>query len=310
MIKETFKDNETQSNTWFPRSVDINPTAKCNLHCSFCWGPDHEIPDGLDTDQWKSVISFFVQRGTNGLVLTGGEPLIRKDLPEIARFAKGEGMHITLSTNTLLLPSRGQAILPHIDEIGIPLDGSTEEMNKRMRLGDTKHFLSTLNALDYLRTNHPDIEITLRTVISNVNKDDITRIGELLMRRETAPNRWKIYQFSPVSIGASHRDEHDISDIDFRHISENIMQMFPNLTIVAYPTVLRTGKYVFIGPEGNVFGVSEGGDYSTMGNMLSSSTAELLSGIKNLVRYDRNVTHAQSNLNNILNCEMIGSLIT
>lgn len=87
----------------FPRSIDINPTAKCNLDCSFCWGPEHTIEDGLSTAQWKGVIDLFSRRGTNAIVFTGGEPLIRPDIDKLVVYAKEQGMRTTLSTNTLLL---------------------------------------------------------------------------------------------------------------------------------------------------------------------------------------------------------------
>src|SRR2546421_7250557 len=90
----------------FPRSVDINPTALCNLHCSFCWGPDHTLPDSLTAEDWEQVIRFFAHHGTTAIVFTGGEPLIRKDIGRLLEFAKILGMRVTLSTNTLLLQKR------------------------------------------------------------------------------------------------------------------------------------------------------------------------------------------------------------
>src|SRR5437762_732284 len=103
----------------FPTSIDINPTAKCNLSCSFCWGPNHTIEDGLSTADWKAVLSFFTTYGTSSVVLTGGEPLIRRDLAEIVRFAKRNlGLHLTLSTNTLLLKKKAPDVLAYVDEIG------------------------------------------------------------------------------------------------------------------------------------------------------------------------------------------------
>src|SRR2546421_10043014 len=138
----------------FPRSVDINPTALCNLHCSFCWGPNHTLPDSLTTEDWEQVIHFLASHGTTAIVFTGGEPLIRKDIHHLLAFAKRLGMRITLSTNTLLLRRRAAEILPFVDEIGIPLDGSSAVNNATMRLGNPRAFTTALDALHFIRSHY------------------------------------------------------------------------------------------------------------------------------------------------------------
>lgn len=147
--------SEKRAISLFPRSIDINPTAKCNLACEFCWGPDHNISDGLNTNQWKGAIQLFAQNGTDSIVFTGGEPLIRSDIGELIRFAKDQGMRITLSTNTILLKRKASQVLPFVDEVGVPLDGSTKENNSMMRVGNTGAFQSSLEAMDFLSKEYP-----------------------------------------------------------------------------------------------------------------------------------------------------------
>ena len=131
----------------FPKSIDVNPTSKCQLQCPFCWGPNHEIPDGLSTQDWLNTIQFFAERGTDAIVFTGGEPLLRKDIVELLRFSKQMGMRVTLSTNTILLPSLAEKVLPMVDEVGIPMDGSTEQNNLLMREGKINSFQYQIDAL-------------------------------------------------------------------------------------------------------------------------------------------------------------------
>lgn len=182
----------------FPRSIDIFPTAGCNLRCSFCWGPEHNIPDALDTDGWKQVINFFSSRGTNAVVFSGGEPLIRGDIDELIRFSKGLGMRITLSTNGLLLRNKASQVLPFIDEIGIPIDGVNTKQNAKMRLGNARAFSAAMNALHIIKPNYPYIEVTVRTVVSKVNIVEIENVGELLETQRGLFDRWKLYHFAPV----------------------------------------------------------------------------------------------------------------
>src|ERR1051326_8916799 len=149
----TGKARQSSEQACFPSSIDINPTALCNLHCSFCWGPDHTLPDSLTTEDWEHVIRFFAHRGTTAIVFTGGEPLVRKDIGRLLAFAKFLGMHVTLSTNTLLLRKRAEQYLPFVDEIGIPLDGSNAVNNSRMRLGPSRAFACALDAMHFVRSH-------------------------------------------------------------------------------------------------------------------------------------------------------------
>lgn len=279
----------------FPTSIDVNPTAHCNLNCSFCWGPDHSIPDKLTTDNWKQLLDFFAQRGTTSVVFTGGEPLVRKDIGDLLRYSDELGMRVTLSTNGLLLARKADDVLPHINEIGIPLDGSTPERNSKMRLlpggmrrGSLGHFDAALSSMALVRARRPEAEITARTVASRVNQDDLIPIGRVLSEHLGDVDRWKVYQFMPVSIGAKHRAEHELFDAEFKAIGENLIRTFPDMRIQIYPASERIGRYLFVGPEGNLFGVGPDGKYENIGNFFEMSEAQLSEGITRLVNPVRN----------------------
>lgn len=251
-----------------PKSVDVNVTAKCNLACEFCWGPDHNISDGLNTKQWENAIQFFAQGGTDSIVFTGGEPLIRKDIGELVRFAKDQGMRVTLSTNTLLLKRKASEVLPFVDEIGIPLDGSTAENNSIMRKGNAMAFQSSIEAMGLLAAEYPGIEVTIRTVVSKVNKDNIVSMGKLLETKGGQFDRWKLYQFVPVSIGLHHKEKFEISEGEFEDVTRTVIDQFPELPIVTCPSRQRVGRYVFLGPEGSIFGVDDTGEgHRLVGNL-------------------------------------------
>ena len=284
--------SEKRAISSFPKSIDVNPTAKCNLACEFCWGPDHNIADGLNTNQWKNAIQLFAQNGTDSIVFTGGEPLIRSDIGELVRFAKDQGMRVTLSTNTLLLKRKASQVLPFIDEIGVPLDGSTKENNSIMRVGNTRAFQSSVEAMDLLSTGYPEIEVTVRTVVSKVNRDDIKNIGKLLEGKEGQFDRWKLYQFAPVSIGSHHKDKFEISQEEFESIAKMITDQFPKLPIVAYPSHQRVGRYVFLGPEGNIFGVDDTEDYRIVGNLKDINEQNYQYMLERIYANDKNNMHA------------------
>jgi MoaA/NifB/PqqE/SkfB family radical SAM enzyme len=273
----------------FPKRIDVNPTAKCNLRCTFCWGPEHNIPDGIDTQGWEKIIGFFAANGTKEIVFTGGEPLIRPDLAQLLCFAKEQGLRVTLSTNTLLLnEKRAIELLPYVDEIGVPVDGSNPQKNSLMRTSlvpelSKKHFISAMEALPLIRRLNPKIEITIRTVVSKINKNNIIEIGKLLNRQKENWDRWKLYQFTPVSIGAKNQNLHNISTSEFKIIGRLVLKTWPNSSIQIYAMDDRIGKYFFLGPEGGVFGVGNDGMYKRLGLFQEMSKSKLTRAINSLI---------------------------
>ncbi|RNH93766.1 radical SAM protein [Micromonospora aurantiaca] len=250
----------------YPSSIDINPTARCNLRCTFCWGPDHDIRDGLDTAEWKDLLSRFRAGGTSAVVFTGGEPLLRRDIGGLLRHASEEGFRVTLSTNGIRL-GRHQDLLRYVDEIGIPIDGSNVAVNAKMRQGKLADlaFDAALSALDTVRRAAPAVQITVRTVVSAVNADDIPNIAYLLSDRRPVWDRWKLYQFVAAGIGLDSSDEHQVDNATFRRALAEARTIIGPGHMVGQEQTDRVGRYLFVGPRGELFGVSDSVGYRTIG---------------------------------------------
>ena len=90
-----------------PRLIAWELTAGCNLNCVHCRGAStSSVPAGeLTTDEAKHFIDEVTGLGKPILILSGGEPLIRHDVFEIARYGTDAGLRVVLATNgTLLTP--------------------------------------------------------------------------------------------------------------------------------------------------------------------------------------------------------------
>jgi MoaA/NifB/PqqE/SkfB family radical SAM enzyme len=274
----------------FPFSVDLNVTAKCNLSCSFCWGPNHNIADSMDTSDWKQIIDFFIEKGTKSIVFTGGEPLIRKDIIELAKYCKSFNLHTTLSTNCILLSSKKE-ILNYIDEIGIPLDGHNVELNTKMRIGNSNQLKYSIEALQLLKDyNH--IEVTVRTVISKFNYKNIIDIGNLILKRKRV-DRWKLYEFTPIEYGEIYKHEHFIDSNQLNEVISLVEDYFPDINKVFYKAKNRGGKYIFVGPQGDIFGIDEKLNHKTIGVFKKDEDDFLVNGIKNILDYNKNSIHGK-----------------
>lgn len=242
----------------FPLRVDVMPTARCNLEppCPMCIGPDRSIPDGIDTEGWHRIIQFFADRGTESITFTGGEPLMREDIGLLMEFAKSCGMRVTLSTNALLLAEHIDEIAAYVDEVGIPIDGPTKEINSLLRIGDGQQLEAAITAVSLLRQANPDIEITIRTVMTTVNINSLPAIGQLLTEL-SGVDRWKIYHLLPAK-GIIYTDSELNWDTlktgpnEFDKVISDLKWKFPNLNIVAQTIAGQTKGYILVWPDGRV----------------------------------------------------------
>jgi MoaA/NifB/PqqE/SkfB family radical SAM enzyme len=242
-----------------------------------CWGPWHTIPDRLMTQKWKEVLSFFREHGTEKLIFTGGEPLIRKDIIEIVSYAKNDlGYTITLSTNTIFLQQK-YGILSDIDQIGIPLDGSNSATNEKIRVGNPRHFDIAIESIKSVKKDFPNLEVTIRTVVSKDNMHDIGAIGHLLAKYYYNFDRWKIYQFAAANYGSLNAETMNISNDQFHLACVPVLKNH-HITnkVQIYCNTERSQRYVFLGSNGDVYGVDRDGAYLTIANVLDDPLEEIL----------------------------------
>ena len=111
-----------------------NMTRRCNLKCVHCYAQAVD-PDGVDeisTSQAKTMIDDLAQFGSPVMLFSGGEPLVRKDLVELAHHAKGKGMRAVISTNGTLITKEKAKELKEVglSYVGISLDGAEETHDK------------------------------------------------------------------------------------------------------------------------------------------------------------------------------------
>ena len=82
-----------------------NMTQRCNLKCVHCYAKatTEKGTDPISTEQAKVMIDDLAQFGAPVMLFSGGEPLVREDLPELAKYATGKGMRAVISTNGTLI---------------------------------------------------------------------------------------------------------------------------------------------------------------------------------------------------------------
>lgn len=75
----------------------IQVVRHCNHFCGFCSNPT--TPYTHDFASMRALVDDFVERGYFGVILTGGEPTLHPELPDIAGYASSRGLHVRVITN-------------------------------------------------------------------------------------------------------------------------------------------------------------------------------------------------------------------
>ena len=161
-----------------------NMTRRCNLKCVHCYAHarDREFDNELSTAQGKALIDDLSAFGSPVMLFSGGEPLMRKDLPELAEYAVGKGMRAVISTNGTLITREVADTLKAIglSYVGISLDGM-EEVHDRFR----GHRGAFQEAMEGIRnTQAAGIKVGLRFTINRFNAEEVPKVFDLLEEME------------------------------------------------------------------------------------------------------------------------------
>ena len=119
-----------------PGLVSWNLTAACNLRCPHCYLDAGAPLEGeLSTPEAFDLIDELSRMGTEMLILTGGEPLLRKDLLALVRRASDAGLHVVLGTNGVLLDEAMAKRLAEagLQGVGLSLDSIRAEPHDAFR---------------------------------------------------------------------------------------------------------------------------------------------------------------------------------
>jgi 12,18-didecarboxysiroheme deacetylase len=157
-----------------------NVTRRCNLKCVHCYAhaKDVHFENELTTEQGKELIDDLADFGAPVMLFSGGEPLVRKDLPQLAAYAVDKGMRAVISTNgTLITPKMARTLKEiGLSYVGISLDGM-QEINDRFR-GVKGAFRSALEGIR--NSQDAGIKVGLRFTINKFNVGEIPKIFQLL----------------------------------------------------------------------------------------------------------------------------------
>jgi radical SAM protein with 4Fe4S-binding SPASM domain len=177
----------------------LNITGKCNLKCVHCYADADVKGDEsegnqkeLSTEEIYALIDDLARIKIPVLLFSGGEPLIRPDIFELAKYAKRKGINCALSTNgTLITPEVAEKLKESFTYVGVSIDGlePTNDEFRGARGAFKRAFEGLLNAKD------AGILTGIRFTVTKYNLKDIPRIIDLLAANDVP--RFCLYHLVP-----------------------------------------------------------------------------------------------------------------
>lgn len=189
----------------YNREIDymrVSVTDRCNLRCTYCMPAEGVTPlphsEILRYDEIVRICRVAASIGISKIKLTGGEPLVRRNLPELIREIKAlPGItDVTITTNGILLKEQADAIhQAGVDRINVSLDTlDPEEYRKITRGGDIREVLAGIDeALRY-----PDIMVKINCVPLTLKKETILSLAALAKDR---PLHVRFIEIMPIGTG-------------------------------------------------------------------------------------------------------------
>ncbi|MGI6012120.1 MAG: GTP 3',8-cyclase MoaA [Ruminococcus sp.] len=222
-------------NDEFERKIDylrISVTDRCNLRCIYCmpeegvaWAPHDEI---LRYDEILRICRCMAQLGIRKIKLTGGEPLVRKNLPWLAgKLKEVPGIEkVTMTTNGILLPRYVEELkAAGVDGINISLDTLNRKLFSRITRRDSLEEVK--KGIDAAYKS--EIPLKINCVPLGIPEQDLMEIAELAKERKI---HVRFIEMMPIGYGKNFTFQGE----------DEILQMVKERFGAVYPCDERLGN--------------------------------------------------------------------
>lgn len=176
-------------------------TRACQLHCLHCRAEaqHHRHPLELTFEEGKKLIDDIYEMENPILVFTGGDPLERPDVFDIAEYAVKKGVRVSMTPSAT--PNVTKEAMQKAKDVGLSrwafsIDGHSAEVHDHFR-GTTGSFDLTMKAIQYL--NELEMPLQINTVISKYNYDYLDEMAEMVEKLNCV--LWSVFMLVPTGRG-------------------------------------------------------------------------------------------------------------
>ena len=264
------------------KKINLCIAKHCFITCKGCYNNfcnKKEI-------SYKEIILFLKYAKENGLekiTLSGGDPLTRKDISKIINKCSKLKLKINLDTVGLsltksrIVPSTKEKIhkflniniLKKVESIGIPLDGSNNDIVSTFRIYKGDLFNEIINILEFF--DKKNIKICINTVLHKENLQDVENIYNII-KKHSCVKKWQVFQFMPIgTLGSKNAANYNIEVNDFLTAKKKI-EKISNIIVNFKTATERSYNYMLINSNGIAYKVNLDNEIETFGRLSDKST--------------------------------------
>ena len=242
-------------------TVNYHLLEACNMSCGFCFATFEDIPvkKGLSREGCFKLIDTLCPAGFRKINFAGGEPTLRKWLPELIQRAKSYNVTTSIVTNgSRITPDWLESLAGCLDMIALSIDSVDPET--QCKIGRVEKGKAPISEEQYLDLSKSimgyGIRLKVNTVVNRFNYREDLLPFILAMQ----PERWKIFQALPVEgQNNSHIADFAVTDTQFEQYLERHRRDKSNgMRIVPETNEMMTGSYVMVDPRGCFFDNTSG----------------------------------------------------
>jgi cyclic pyranopterin phosphate synthase len=234
------------------RNLRISVTDRCNLRCSYCmpeedyvWLPREQI---LNFEEMSTLVDVFMDLGVDKIRLTGGEPLLRRDLPQLVRLLadKPKLRDLALTTNGVLLAEQAPALhAAGLHRVTVSLDTLRPErftaLTRRANHGQVLEGIAALAPAGFTGTKLDTV------VMRGVNDDEL---ADLIEFGKTVPAEVRFIEYMDVG-GATHWSMEQV--MSRAEMLEVLARRYGRIEPVVEESTAPADRYALA--DGTVFGI-------------------------------------------------------
>ncbi len=199
-LKLAYSPNADLTQRFVPLVMSWNVTLECNMKCSHCYinATENKLENELTTEEGKVFMDQLCKVSRPLLILSGGEPLLRKDIFELIKYGTDKGLKMGLGSNGYLIDDTVAKQLKDagIATVSISLDSNIPAQHDDFR-GVKGAFEKAVNACKALRKN--DVLVQVNATLTHNNYDQIDDI--MYLAEEIGVENFHLFFLVPTGRG-------------------------------------------------------------------------------------------------------------
>jgi len=204
-----------------PLAANWALTVRCNFSCSHCYSRTDNSPE-LALEEIKVIIDKLVRSRVLFVNFGGGEPLLRKDLFEIANYAKRRGLHISMNSNGSLITKAAAKNIKEsgFRQVGISMDSHLSGIHDKFRNAPGSH-KKAIAAIGRLKK--AGIEVSVSSVICKINHTNFEKI--IALAKKLKVNKINLHNYKCGGREFADRDNLDLSPEEWRDFYGKVLEI-------------------------------------------------------------------------------------